>query len=104
MAQNKLIINSDFRVFADMVARWEKDYGGYGEIIDDAVRKWFEQALIETVIGVQALKDPQEWTVEHIGYALSEEALTSAVMQRYHITINLRRELGSKLGRVPKTA
>jgi hypothetical protein len=32
--------------------------------------------------------------------ALSPEALTAAVMQRYHINIAARRQLGSKLGKL----
>lgn len=70
------------------------------EIVQDAVRGWFEQALIETVIGVQALKDAKEWSVDDIEKALSEEALTSAVMQRYHVNNAVKRELGSKLGKL----
>jgi hypothetical protein len=53
--------------------------------------------LIETVIGVQALHS-QEWTVEHLAKALSEEALTAAVMQRYHVDVAVKRALGAKLG------
>jgi len=30
----------------------------------------------------------------------SEEALTAAVMQRYHVNTNVKRELGSKLGKL----
>jgi hypothetical protein len=50
------------------------------------------------VIGVQALHGSQEWTVEHIARALSEEALTAAVMQRYHVDMAVKRTLGAKLG------
>lgn len=66
----------------------------------DAVRNWFEQALIKTVIGVQALKDSKEWSIGDIDKALSEEALTAAVMQRYHVSNSVKRELGSKLGKL----
>jgi len=33
-----------------------------------------------------------------MGRALSEEALTAAVMQRYHIDMTVKRALGAKLG------
>jgi hypothetical protein len=67
-------------------------------VVEDTVREWFEQALIETVLGVQALSGSQEWSVEDISKALSEEALTAAVMQRYHIDNSIKRVLGARLG------
>ena len=36
--------------------------------------------------------------MEDLRRALSEEALTSAVMPRYHIEMSVRRALGAKLG------
>jgi hypothetical protein len=99
--QNLLQINADFRVFGDMVDRFSKLYPGAAgarAAIEEVVREWFEQSLIETVLGVQALEGAREWSVEDIGRALSEEALTSAVMPRYHLDFAIRRTLGSKLG------
>lgn len=100
--QNILQINADFRVFNDMTDSWFHEFGsgigGIRGIIEDAVHAWFEQALVETVIGIQALKDSKEWSIDEITSALSEEALTSAVMQRYHVNIAVKRELGTKLG------
>lgn len=99
--QNFLLINADFRVFTDMIRRWEKAYDGtpgVNEVVKETVREWFEQALVETVLGVLSLKDGREWRPDHIDQALSEEALTAAVMQRYHVEMNVRRSLGSKLG------
>jgi hypothetical protein len=99
--QNLLQINGDFRVYTDMVERWCDKYshvpGARSEVVD-VVREWFEQALIETILGVQSLRNGQEWTLEDIARALSEEALAAAVMPRYHIDIAVRRALGSKLG------
>ena len=68
--------------------------------VEKSVRDWFEQALVETVIGVQALKDSKEWSVEEIDKALSEEALTATVMSRYHVNNSVKRELGTKLGKL----
>lgn len=99
--QNLLLINADFRVFIDMIARWERFYDGTPgatDVIRETVREWFEQALVETVLGVLSLKDAREWRPDHIDAALSEEALTSAVMQRYHVEVNVKRALGTKLG------
>lgn len=99
--KNLLQINGDFRAFTDMEDRWCKQYEhvpGARPVVSDVVHEWFEQALIETVIGVQALHGSQEWTVEHMGRALAEEALTAAVMQRYHVDVAVKRALGAKLG------
>jgi hypothetical protein len=98
---NVLQINADFRGFTDMVDRWHSQYAetpGVRDAVEDVVHEWFEQALIETVLGVLALKDSQRWTSDDTGRALSEEALTSAVMSRYHIDIAVKRALGARLG------
>lgn len=100
--QNTLHINGDFRAFADMVDHWCLEIGekpGIREVVESVCRNWFEQALVETVIGVQALRNSKEWSTPEIEKALSAEALTSAVMQRYHINIAMKRDLGSKLGK-----
>jgi hypothetical protein len=101
--QNRLLINADFRVFTDMISKFTKDLGGNPalyEVVEDAVRGWFEQALIETVIGIQALRNSKEWSVAAVEAALSDEALTTAVMPRYHVHNSVKRELGSKLGKL----
>ena len=54
---------------------------------------------METVIGIQQLKGSKKWGPEEIERGLSPEALTSAVMQRYHVYIACRRELGAKFGK-----
>ncbi|MFQ5521363.1 MAG: hypothetical protein ACE5FK_08195, partial [Candidatus Methylomirabilia bacterium] len=98
---NVLQINADFRVFTDMVDRWAKLYKqvpGAREVADEVVREWFEQTLVEAVLGIQSLEGAREWTPEHIGRATSEEALTAVVMPRYHIDVAIRRAMGAKLG------
>jgi hypothetical protein len=102
--QNTLLVNADFRVFIDMVARLckEKDIGfgsGIESVVEEIVHQWFEQALVETVIGVQQMRGSKEWGPEEIEKALSPEALTSAVMQRYHVYVACRRDLGAKFGK-----
>jgi hypothetical protein len=99
--QNLLLINGDFRVYDDMIERWCKQYAhapGARPVVQEVVREWFEQALIETVLGVYSLRDARYWSVEQIRDAMSEEALTAAVMPRYHIEMSVRRALGAKLG------
>jgi hypothetical protein len=103
--QNTLLVNADFRVFKDMAGRLcrERDAGpgsGLQDVVREIVHQWFEQALVETVIGIQQLRGSKEWGPEEIGRALSPEALTSAAMQRYHVYIACKRDIGSKLGRL----
>jgi hypothetical protein len=103
--QNHLLVNADFRVFKDMIVRLgkEKDGGpgpGFTDVVTQIVHQWFEQALVETIIGIQQLRGSKEWGPEDIDRALSPEALTSAVMQRYHVYVACRRELGAKFGKL----
>ena len=99
--QNLLQINGDFRVFTDFVDRWVARYSdvpGAREVIQDTAREWFEQALIEAVVGTKALLGSKEWGIGDLEKSLSEEALTAAVMPRYHIEMAVRRALGARLG------
>lgn len=99
--QNLLQINGDFRVFHDMIERFCKICGeapGARATVQEVVTEWFEQSLVEAVMGVQSLEGASEWTREHIDRALSEEALTAAIMPRYHLDVAIRRSVGSKLG------
>jgi hypothetical protein len=101
LSQNTLLVNADFRVFTDMIARLckEKEGDGLRGAVEEVVHQWFEQALVETVIGVQQLRGSKEWGPEEMDRALSPEALTSAVMQRYHVYRACRRELGARFGK-----
>jgi len=99
--QNLLLVNADFRAFMDMQAFLRKDFNGrpgVDPMIEDVVRMWFEQSLVETVIGVQALCNSREWSPRDIDAALSEEALTASVMQRYHVYLATKKDLRTKLG------
>lgn len=99
--QNLLQINGDFRVFHDMIDRFCKLYSdvpGARPTIAEVVTEWFEQCLMEAVMGVQSLEGASEWSRDDITRAVSEEALTAAIMPRYHLDFAIRRSLGSKLG------
>jgi len=99
--QNILFINADFTVFNDMVSYFRKEFdfiSGMSELSQEVVRGWFEQALVETIIGIQGLVNRKEWTQKDIDTALSEESLTASIMQRYHVHNAVKRELGSKVG------
>jgi hypothetical protein len=101
--QNLLLINGDFRVFTDMTNHFVKEIGdkpGVRDLVVEAVRTWFEQALVETIMGIHAMRQSKEWSTDDIEQALSEVSLTAAVMQRYHVVFAVKRQLGSKLGAV----
>ena len=105
--QNILQINADFRVFTDMIDRWCQRYPdvpGAADVVRQTVQEWFEQALVETVVGAQSLQGSPHWTIEDIGKLWSEEALTTAVLQRYHVDVNVKRSLGTRLGSLKEKA
>ena len=73
--QNLLQINGDFRVFTDMVDRWCERYAdvpGARDVIEHVVHEWFEQALVETVLGRPGAQ----------GLAAVDHATTSAALVR----------------------
>lgn len=98
---NLILANGDFRVFMDMIDRWTKQYShvpGARGVIEQVVREWFSQQLVEAIAGLQALRDARHWSIEDLKKAWSEESLTAAVMPRWHVDVNVKRHLGAKLG------
>ena len=99
--QHLIFINADFRVFTDMTERWCKKYAhaaGGRAVIESVVREWFEQQLIEAVMGASTLRGSSQWTMQDYERLWSEEALTAVVLPRYHVDVNIRRALGTRLG------
>jgi len=98
---NMIQANRDFRVFRDMTQlvadRWESA-DEVLEQVKTTVEEWFEQQLIEAVMGVRALQGSPQWGTTEIEAALSPEALTAAVMPRYSTYRMITRALGAKLG------
>ena len=104
--QHLLQINRDFWVFNDMIdycCKEVADYQGAKELAANSVRSWYEQALMETVIGIHALTNWKEWSNRDIDNALSPEALTAAVMQRYHVIAAAKDDLQRRLRTLPRT-
>jgi hypothetical protein len=98
--QNLLLINSDFRVFADMVNHFEQSFSkvpGAKTVIEDVVREWFEQQLIEAVMGLRALEGSKLWTQDQLTAAMTEESMTAVVMPRWHTWNAIKQQLGRKL-------
>jgi hypothetical protein len=101
LQQNKLIINGDFRVFADMIERWARFYNhipGVRATVKQTIEEWFQQQLVETVVSAQALKRTGRWSLNELSRLWSEEALTAAVLPRWHIDQSIKRQLGHRLG------
>lgn len=97
---NLIQANGDFRVYTDMVNYWSDAYEMQrgNEIVVSVVREWFQQALVETVLGAQALQGERRWSPKDMETILSPEALTATVMQRYHVANAVKRTLGAKIG------
>jgi len=98
---NTIQANADFRVFNDMVGRWRKFYAHIPSaepVIESVVKEWFQQQLVEAVLGALALRRSGNWSEQEVEELWSESALTSAVLPRYHVDERIRRSLGSRLG------
>lgn len=101
LQQNLLLINADFRAFTDMVDRWAQAYAqvqGAPATVKEVVHEWFEQTLIEAVMSAQALRRTGKWSLQELGALWTEEALTAAVLPRWHIDQSIKRNLGHRLG------
>jgi hypothetical protein len=101
LQDNKLLINADFRVFTDMVERWTQAYShipGAKATVVQVAEEWFQQQLVEAVVSAQGLKRTGKWSLEELSKLWSEEALTAAVLPRWHIDQSIKRNLGQKLG------
>lgn len=107
LQQNLLIINTDFRVFTDMVDRWSVAYShvpGAVMTVKEVVHEWFEQQLVEAVMSARALKSTGKWSLEELESLWSESALTAAVLPRWHIDQSIKRNLGVRLGSLKQAA
>jgi len=105
--ENLILVNSDFRIFIDMVKRWSAQFSstpGVSTTVTEVVREWFEQSLVEVVLSANSLRGSQYWPDDRIDELLSEEGLTAAVLPRYHIDFSIKRSLGSKLGSIKKAS
>jgi hypothetical protein len=97
------LINKDFWVFTEFVTHWEKQYKSVPvarTIITEVAREWFQQTLTGVIYSVDYLRGDKLWSDKDVSSVLSPEALTAAVLPRYHIEMAVRRTLGSKLGSV----
>jgi hypothetical protein len=96
---NVLSINGDFRVFVAWIDYFAKQYpsiSGVREAVKQQVMIWWEQMLLEAVLAFQDFRRSPHWTEMH---ALTDEALTMAVLPRYHFFNAFKRAIRTQLGK-----
>ena len=99
---NLIRANADFQGFTDIVRYFAELYEhvpNSESIIRNHVQEAFEQQLVEVVTGALSFRNRPKWNPDHFDAAVSEEALTTAVMSRYHLILFIKRSIGSKLGK-----
>ena len=97
---NMIVANKDFQGLRDLINYFSKNHQDTPElvkVIEDVVKEAFEQVLIECVAGALSLKNRQHWNLTDFDKAVSPEALTTVVMQRYWMVGSIKRNLGSKI-------
>jgi hypothetical protein len=102
-SSNLIKANADFRGFRDLIDHFTQLYAGKpgaSETVRKIVYEWFEQLLIEAVLGARSLEGSQLWTMDDLEKAVSDEALTTAVAPRWHVYNSIRRTVGSQLGAI----
>ena len=98
--ENRIFANADFQGFIDLrnyFASQFEDIEGAEAVIKDTVQEAYEQQLIEVVLGALSLKNRPKWSNDEWKKGLSDEALTLAVMCRYHQVTYINRILKNKL-------
>ena len=103
---NIILANQDFKGFQDLLKYFSEKYelsdsrmaSVRSSILDNA-----EQALMEAVAGVLSLKGDAAWAGNY-HQALSKEALSAVVMQRFWSVRAIEAELDSVIGTLVRTA
>lgn len=98
--ENMIVANREFQGLRDLIAYFSRSHQHTPEVlkvIEDVVKEAFEQALIECVAGALSFKNRPHWNPTEFQRAVSPEALTTVVMQRYWMVSHIKRTLGSKI-------
>jgi hypothetical protein len=106
-----LEINADFPAFQALSLYWRDRYARLVDpvradftadeinaTIDEVVREWCEQTLVEVVVGVNQLAGRPGWDEARVRAALSSEALSGAALAIHHVQQSIKRSLGQRLG------
>lgn len=104
---NLIVANADFQGITDIVKYFVaqfSDIDDIGTAVREEVQEAFEQQLIEVVTGALSFKNRPKWNPDQFASAVSQEALTAAVMTRYHLINQIRRSLGNRLKNASKAA
>jgi hypothetical protein len=99
---NTLLINADCRIFVDMIKHWTDQYRsvpGACDHVRQIVHEWFEQQLVEAVVGAHAFRRSPEWTEADLKSLWSPEGLTAVVCPRYHVYYSIKRRLHQSMGK-----
>jgi len=97
---NTVLANLDFKGFQDLFTYFSNKYSEIPDIeihVRTTVTETLEQALMECVAGVLSFKGQAHWNPNQINSALTKEALTTAVMQRYWLARHIDEELSKKI-------
>ncbi len=92
-----LLINRDFRVYQAWIELYAQQYPSTAqarEVIQSIVDQWWTLALKECVMLHAINRELYRWEINP-----SEATLTAVVLSRYHLQINLKREIHQKLGK-----
>ena len=97
-----ILANRDFKGFKDLITYFIDQYANNEEITEQvisSVNEGVEQALMESVAGILSLEGSHErWNnPHHRNAALSMEALTTTVMQRYWMVSYINQKLKEKI-------
>lgn len=93
--------------FAEAKARGASDIDekALRAIVEDEVRRWFEQALSEAVVVLRPMAHDAKWGPKVYETGLSDEGLTAAVVShRWHMLSAIKRGLAGRLGRAKDAA
>ena len=103
---NTVLANVDFKGFKDLIQFFNAKYADTPDIellVKSAVAESTEQVLMECVAGILSMKGQNHWNPHQVNSALSKEALTVAVMQRYWLVKHIDQELLKKIQNQPNT-
>jgi len=104
--QNLILANADFRGFQRVMEVLAAEYPhAEPSQVKQIVESWTSLQLTEAVLGVISLQGSPEWSSsQDRSAALSAEALTAVVMARYASISQMKRQLGSIVGRAKEVA
>jgi hypothetical protein len=97
---NTILANQDFKGYTDLLKYFTQRYTLTEEslpIIRNAILEEAEQILMEAVAGILSLRQAGHWDWGQFQVAVSKEALTTAVMVRFHAVQNVEQKIIDKL-------